>query len=226
MPQLQGLIFDLDGTLLDSAPDLRQAINLMLAEHGRRALTLDEVKEMIGEGAMMLVQRALSKTGPLPPDTDIYPYVKQFIEHYHHVGADPSQIYPHAEEVLKDCHAKGVKLGICTNKQQASSHKVLDELGLRKYFEFIAGGDTFLVHKPNPEHLLGVITALDVPKESCVFVGDGLNDIRAAHGAKVPCIVVTHGYGLPPEELENADAAIAGFEELPNALKSLGFTLS
>lgn len=221
MRQIQGLIFDLDGTLLDSAPDLRQAVNLMLAQQSRRPLTLEEVKGLIGDGAMALVQRALAMTGGEPED--VFPFVQQFIGHYRNIKADPSQIYPHVVPILEKYHGAGVKLGVCTNKQESASYRVLEQLGLRRYFEFIAGGDTFPVHKPNPEHLYGVITALDVPREGCVFIGDGINDVRAARGAKIPCIVVTHGYGMEKSEDLNADSVIAGFDELPTALAGLGY---
>jgi phosphoglycolate phosphatase len=222
MKPLKGLIFDLDGTLLDSAPDLRQAVNLMLAEHGRRPLSLDEVKAMTGDGSMALVQRAFKVTGDIISD-DVFPYVQQFIGHYRNIKADPAQIYPHVVPILDKYHEVGVMLGICTNKQEAASYRVLEELNLLQYFEFIAGGDTFPVHKPNPGHLQGVITALDVPRETCVFVGDGINDVRAARGAEIPCVVVTHGYGAVDRDDLNADSTIAGFDELPEALARLGY---
>jgi phosphoglycolate phosphatase len=222
MPRLQGLIFDLDGTLLDSAPDLRQAMNLMLAQHSRRPLTLDEVKSMIGDGAVAFVKRAFVATGD-PMTGDELPYVQQYIGYYRNIKADPSQIYPHVAPLLEKYFHAGVKLGVCTNKQEAASYRVLEQLGLRRYFEFIAGGDTFPVHKPNPEHLHGVITALDVPRENCVFVGDGINDVRVAKNVGIPCVVVTHGYGRENAEDLGADGVIAGFDELPQALDKLGF---
>jgi phosphoglycolate phosphatase len=225
MPQLQGLIFDLEGTLLDGVVDLRQAINLILAEHARRSLTLDEVRVICGEGALLLIQRAFAATGDVPAG-DIMPYVHQFLKHYRNVKADPWQIYPHVVPFLGHIFEKGVKLGICTNKQEAASHRVLDQLGLGKYFEFVAGGDTFPVHKPNPEHVYGVITALDVPRENCVFIGDGRNDIKAAHGAKIPCIIVTHGYGIDAADVQNADGVVADFDELGGALEGLGFRIT
>ena len=223
MPRLQGLIFDLDGTLLDSAPIIRQAMNKMLHEESRRPLTLDEVKNIVGEGLMEAVLRAFKLTGDALVQ-DSFPYVQRFIQYYRGAKADPAQIYPHVISTLEFYSKAGVKLGVCTNKQEGSTYQVLEELGLKRYFTFIAGGDTFTVHKPNPDHVYGVITGLDVPRESCVFIGDGRNDILAAHGAKIPCIVVTHGYG---EEDSNADAdaLIGGFDELPETLEKLGYNL-
>lgn len=223
MLPLQGLIFDLDGTLLDSAPDLCHALNKTLQAHDRRALTLDEVKALIGDGAMMLIQRAFKLTGVPLGNDDVFPLVQQYIDHYRSLKADPAQIYPHVVPMLERYHKAGVMLGVCTNKQEAASYRVLQELDLFKYFEYIAGGDTFPVHKPNPEHLRGVIRALDVPAANCAFVGDGINDVRVAKGVGIPCIVVTHGYGQENWGDLDADSLIAGFEALPEALTSLGF---
>lgn len=224
MPRLQGLIFDLDGTLLDSAADLRQAMNIMLEQMNLRPLTLAEVKSMMGDGSMEMVRRALIATGH-DVGKDLFPYVQQFIGYYRNIiKPDPSQIYPYAREILEKFSNNGVKLGICTNKQEATSYKILEQLDLKKYFEFIAGGDTFQYHKPNPEHVYGVITALDVPRDSCVFIGDGRNDVFAAHGANIQCIVVTHVNEGDFHEL-GADKVISGFEQLPSALKSLGWEM-
>ncbi|NTU76898.1 MAG: HAD-IA family hydrolase [Alphaproteobacteria bacterium] len=224
MPRLQGLIFDLDGTLLDSAPDLRQAINLMLAELSLSPLTLEEVKTMTGDGAMAFVQRALVATGKTPPP-DIFPLVQNFIGHYRNIKPDPAQIYPGVIDLLKSYGKAGVKFGVCTNKQESATYRILEELNLRRYFEFIAGGDTFPTHKPNPDHLRGVIMGMDVEPEGCVFVGDGPNDVLAARGAKIPCVIITHGYGGIDDTLKT-DRLIARFDELSQTLKDLGYTLN
>jgi phosphoglycolate phosphatase len=221
MPQLLGLIFDLDGTLLDSAPDLRQAVNHMLGQHKRRDLSLDEVKAMTGDGMMALVERAFAATGEVPEE-DLFPYVQEFIHYYRTLTPDPSQVFPHGRETLAYFSRCGVKLGVCTNKQTSATLKILEALDLSPYFAFIAGGDTFLVHKPNPQHLLGTIEGMEVDPASCVFVGDGPNDVIVAQKAGIPSIVMAHGYADDVEEL-GADKIIAGFDLLPAALKELGF---
>jgi phosphoglycolate phosphatase len=223
MPPLKGLIFDLEGTLLDGAVDLRQAVNLLLARHGRRDLSLDDVKNMARRGSMSLVQQAFEATGGLP-STDVFPYVQQFVGFYRAIKPDSSQIYPHAVATLERYTVAGIKLGLCTNKQEAATYRVLEQLDLAKYFEFVAGGDTFPVHKPNPDHVYGVITALDVPRENCAFVGDGLNDIRAAHGAGIPCVLVTQGDKIDDAQTAGADTIIESLDRLPAALAGLGFT--
>jgi phosphoglycolate phosphatase len=222
MPRLQGMIFDLDGTLLDSAPDIRQALNLMLAQHGRRPLTLEETKQALGDGVLMSVRRSFAMTGNIP-ETDLFPFVQQYITHYRNIKADPAQIYPHVVPLLERYGQAGVRLGICTNKAESSTYHLLKDLDLLRHFAFVAGGDTFRAHKPHPDHVYGVIAALDVPREGCVMVGDSVNDVAAAHGAGIPCIIITQGYGDDAESLK-ADRFIGHCGELPEALAALGFS--
>jgi phosphoglycolate phosphatase len=225
MPLLSGLIFDLDGTLIDSAPDIRQALNAMLVEYGRRPMTLDEVKHAVGDGMMPLIQRAFEATGGAPKGFNSYATFQIFINHYRSLDPDPAQIYPQARETLEHYFDKGLKFGICTNKQGAATVQLLQKLDLVRYFSFIAGGDTFPLHKPNPGHVKGVLKELGVPAAQCAMIGDSLNDISAARGAGVKSVVVTHGYGGDYQSL-GADKLIGGFRELPAALEELGFTTS
>ena len=222
MPKLQGLIFDLDGTLVDSAPDLQHALNQTLAEQGRRPITLEETKIMVGDGMLTTLKRAFEATGMVLGDDESYRMFQNFVNHYRRQTAVLEQIYPHVTETLAHFKSKGVKLGVCTNKQEASTHKLLDELNLSQYFAFVAGGDTYPVHKPHPGHVKGVIDALAVAKEGCVMIGDSSNDVRAAQGAGIPCLVVTHGYGSDIHSL-GANGLIANFLELPKALEKLGY---
>jgi phosphoglycolate phosphatase len=224
MPQLKGLIFDLDGTLLDSAPDLRQALNLTLAAHGRRPLTLEEATRLTGDGMLPMLSRAFAMTGKPIPDSESYIRFQEFITHYRKQKADPSQIYPHVIDSLKHFKKRGVAMGVCTNKQEASTIRLLEDLNIQNYFGFVAGGDTFPVHKPHPDHVRGVMQALKLSPANCVMVGDGSNDVRAAQGAGIPCILVTQGYGIDVEDL-GAEAIIASFAELPTALQKLGFAI-
>jgi phosphoglycolate phosphatase len=225
MPEPKGLIFDLDGTLIDSAPDIRQALNTMLAEYGRRAMTLDETKHAVGDGMMPLITRAFDTTGGVPKDFNSYACFQIFINHYRNLEPDSAQIYPQARETLEFYFSKSIKLGICTNKQGAATVQLLQQLDLAKYFSFVAGGDTFPEHKPHPGHVLGVLVKLNVPATQCAMIGDSLNDVSAARGAGVKSIVVTHGYGGDYKSL-GAAKLINDFQELPAALKGLGFTIA
>jgi phosphoglycolate phosphatase len=219
---LLALIFDLDGTLVDSAADLRQALNALLAAHGRRDLSLDEVKKLIGDGMQALLQRAFAATGERMPPQAEPALFNDFLKFYKNQKASKEQLYPLAMETLQSFRGQRVKIGLCTNKLYLPTMKLLDDIGIASLFDFVAGADTFSVFKPHPGHVLGVAKALKIPPRHCAMVGDSQNDIRAAQGAKMAAIAVAHGYGVNVAEL-GADAVISGFAELPQALRTLGF---
>lgn len=221
MNKLEAILFDLDGTLLDSAPDIRQAVNLMLQDEGRAQLTLDQVKSFIGDGMMPLCRKAFEATGGVPTG-DLFPFVQSFITYYRKVKPDPQQIFPHVREALDLFRDKQIKMGICTNKSEEATLQLLEQLDLLRYFGFVAGGDTFMVHKPNPGHITGVIEALEASLKGTVFVGDGPNDVVACQKAGIPCIVVTHGYSQDYESM-GATSLIGGFNELAPAISKLGY---
>ncbi|MBV8060331.1 MAG: HAD-IA family hydrolase [Alphaproteobacteria bacterium] len=222
MKQLKAVIFDLDGTLLDSAADIRQAINATLADHGRRPLTLQEVRDMTGDGLLVQMQRAFAATGAPVSDDQSYSFFQGFIHHYRNQKPDPSQLYPGALDLMLALKQAQIKIGLCTNKQEAATRSLMDHLDLSAHFDFIAGGDTFMVHKPHPGHVQGVLDGLNVAAGDSVFVGDSRNDVAASQGAGVPCILVTHGYGHDVESL-GADVMINGFAAFGDALNRLTF---
>lgn len=223
MPRLQGVIFDLDGTLMDSVADLRQALNVTLAGQDRRELTLNEVKSLVGDGLGPLLQRAFALTGNAASKDDISALFPVFIRNYHNVKPDPSQLYPHVVETLQMLRELDIKIGLCTNKLETATLRLMQELDLTQYFGFIAGGDTFPEHKPHPNHVRGVMTQLKVPAAGCVMIGDSPNDVLAAHGAGIPCLVMTHGYYMEDHEQLGADGLISDFKQLPEGLEKLGF---
>jgi phosphoglycolate phosphatase len=222
MPQLLGLIFDLDGTLIDSAADLRQALNALLAAHNRRALTLDEVKGLVGDGLNTMLRRAFTVTGGVLPETATPTLFDDFLVFYNTQKASPEQLYPHVRETIQAFRAQSIKIGLCTNKLFQPTMKLLNDIGIVALFDFVAGCDTFPVYKPDPGHVLGVAKGMKIPPHSCAMIGDSINDIRAAQAAKIPAIAVSHGYGRDIDQL-GADAIISGFGELPGALRTLGF---
>ncbi|MGB9154667.1 MAG: HAD-IA family hydrolase [Alphaproteobacteria bacterium] len=222
MPQLLGLIFDLDGTLVDSAADLRQALNALLAGQSRRALSLPEVKSMIGDGMPAMIHRAFAATGEPLSEQGEQAVFQVFLRLYQAQKASPEQLYPHALEILTAFRNMHVKIGLCTNKPYLSTVKLLDDIGITDLFDFVAGGDSFPVYKPHPGHLLGVVKGLKVSPQTCVMIGDSVNDIRAAQSAHIASIAVSHGYGNDVGSL-GADAVISGFADLAQTLGSLGF---
>ncbi len=217
---LRGVVFDLDGTLVDSAPDIHNALNLFLLERGRRGVTLNETKTALGDGVAKLLERILSMTGGRPESfaADIH----GFLDIYRAIKGDPRQIYPQVIETLQNLRAGNIAVGLCTNKPEAATLKLLDDLAIAGLFDAVAGGDTFTVHKPHPDHLRGVIQRMKVPDACCVMVGDSPNDLAAAHGLGIPCVLVDYGYGADISILP-AEAVIGSMGELARAIEQIGF---
>ncbi len=214
------LVFDLDGTLVDSAADLRAALNQTLRERGRPPLSPAQVRPMIGDGVPALVARALAASGADPAEsTGALP---RFIELYE---ADPVRLtrpYPAVPETLAALRRRGYRTAICTNKPQRATLAVLEGLGLLPLFDGVAGGDRFRVRKPDPRHLLELIGALGARVEAAAMIGDNENDAAAAHGAGIPLVLMRYGYARVDPETLGAGALLAHFADLPAALDRLG----
>ncbi len=217
---INAVVFDLDGTLIDSAPDLLTAVNRMLGERGRRGLDLGAVTAMIGDGAHKLVERALTATGKETPTAgELARATRRFIDFYEGHGADLTRPYAGAAEALKCLRDDGYALGVCTNKPQGPTREILDALGLGGYFSAVLGGDSLDgVRKPDPRHLLAAVERLGATPDRAVMVGDNENDVAAARGAGIPVIVVAFGYARVPAANLGADAVIGHFDELPDAI--------
>ena len=214
------LVFDLDGTLVDSVMDLRAALNEVLRERGHRALSRAEVKHMIGEGVPALVARALAASGADPAEASMA--LPRFLEIYE---ANPTQLsrpYPGVPETLATLRRRGYRTAICTNKPQQATLAVMQGLDLLPLFDGIAGGDRFPVRKPHPGHLLQLIAELGARPEASAMIGDNENDAAAAHSAAVPLVLVRYGYARVEPESLAADALLDHFSELPGALERLG----
>lgn len=218
----RAVIFDLDGTLVDSVWDLMAGLNWLLDGLGRRQVARDEVVKMVGDGVPKLVERALIATGDLPATDDLAALIARFTDHYEANAAVLTKPYPGAVAALKALQQAGVRLGVCTNKPAVATAEVLDTLGLASYFASVAGGDTVPgFRKPAPEHVLHVLKELDVKSSEAVMIGDSHNDVNAAKNAGVSAIAVTFGYAHGPVEDLPADAFIDHFDDLIPALKTL-----
>jgi len=221
MGRIRAIVFDLDGTLIDSAPDLRTALNRLLAEHQRRPLSLAEVTVMIGDGAAKLVERAFAATGDAAGD-DPASLTAAFLALYEGNTAVETRAYPGVPETLSALRDDGIALGICTNKPEAPTREILRDLGLDGAFSAVYGGDTMAgVRKPDPRLLLAVVDSLGARPAESVMVGDNANDVGAARAAGLPVILRAGGYTAIPAERLGADAVIAGFDELRGALEGL-----
>ena len=215
------LLFDLDGTLADTAPDLCHTMNVLLARHGRPAVPEARVRHMVGGGARKIMERGFDETGAPASPALLDQLFDEFIAHYGANIALHSRVWPGLLPHLERFHANGVKMGVCTNKVEDLSRKLLAALNIADYFPVVIGGDTLAVKKPDPAHLLEAIRRLGGEAASTVMIGDSAPDIEAATAAGLPSICVSFGYTrTPPQEL-GATILIDHFDELPAALARL-----
>ncbi|HYZ41158.1 MAG TPA: phosphoglycolate phosphatase [Stellaceae bacterium] len=216
------LVFDLDGTLVDSVPDLQAALNEMLRQRGRRPLTPVQVRRMVGDGVPALVSRALAVSGADPAEA--VTALPSFLEIYEANAARLTRPYPGVPGTLRALRRRGYRTAICTNKPQRATVAVLQGLDLLPLFDAIAGGDRFPFRKPDPGHLLALITELGAKSAATAMVGDNENDAAAAHAAAVPFLLMRYGYARVDPNSLAANALLNHFSELPGALDRLGLT--
>jgi phosphoglycolate phosphatase len=215
------IVFDLDGTLIDTAPDLIDTLNVTLKREGLPAVRFDDARPMIGGGARGMIERALTADGKTAAKTDVDRMFKEFIEHYSAHIADRSRPYPELEPTLDGLAAAGHQLAVCTNKIEWLAVKLLKTLDLARYFATICGQDTFGVQKPNPQILLGTIMRAGGEPARAVMIGDSGTDVRTARAAKVPVIAVDFGYTEVPIATLEPDRIISSYAQLPAAISAV-----
>ncbi|TDH58942.1 HAD family hydrolase [Dankookia rubra] len=189
MPRLA--VFDLDGTLVDSAPDIHAALDRLMAGQGRPGFTRPEVTAMIGDGVRVLVERAAAARGI--PFSE--PLLAGFTADYTARAAEATALFPGIAAALDGLAADGWALAVCTNKPAAATAALLGALGLAGRFAAVGGGDSFPVRKPDPGHLLGTIAEAGGDPARAAMIGDHRNDVAAARGAGLPCLFAGWGYG-------------------------------
>ncbi|MEN2994897.1 MAG: HAD-IA family hydrolase [Thermodesulfovibrio sp.] len=209
------IIFDLDGTLVDSCEDIAQALNYCLKEKGIETFSKDEVREMIGEGVNRLIEKALQRRKVLMPIKDI---VECFINYYRKHIADFSKLYPNVKETLEEL--KGIKKVVISNKLTELSIKTLEALGILKFFDLIAGSDFFSERKPSAIPIIETMNRFSVSKEKTIIVGDSELDINAGLSAGVKTVAVTYGY-RERQFLKNADFIIDNFADLLKIVRNI-----
>ncbi len=208
------LIFDLDGTLIDSAPDLCVAANKVLANHGCRQITLQETKTFVGNGAAKLVERAFRATGQEADPHDIPDLTEQFLAAYDGHEADETRPYDGVMETLNILKSSGQRMAVCTNKPQVPTNNLLRDLKMAEYFELVLGGDQLARKKPDPQMIHWMLDRLDVPAEKALMIGDTVNDIDGAKNAGVQSVAVSYGYRKVPVDELGANVFIDTFEQL------------
>jgi phosphoglycolate phosphatase len=216
------LLFDLDGTLIDSLPDLTNALNEVLRERGYEPLQPQQVKPMIGDGMPALLARGFAARGA--DAAEAAAVQPRFIEIYERSATNLSRPYPGVPETLRALRARGYRTAVCTNKPQHATGAVLRGMGLDGLFDGFAGGDRFPVRKPDPGHLLGLIEALGGDQARAAMIGDSENDALSARAAGLPLVLMRYGYArIDPAEL-GAERVLDHFDELPQTLAGLGLT--
>ncbi|HLT79160.1 MAG TPA: phosphoglycolate phosphatase [Ferrovibrio sp.] len=218
----KAILFDLDGTLVDTAPDLAAATDYALQRAGRPAVGLDAIRQMVGDGARVMVERGFETTGGQPPAEVFEAAMADFFACYEANLADRSRPFPGVTTCLAELAERGYLLAVCTNKYEHFSRSLLDQLGLSGFFAAIVGGDSLPVRKPDPGHLRGTLEKIGQPVEWAAMVGDSANDIDAAKAAGLPSVAVSFGYTRIPAHQLGADRLIDHFAELPGALEALG----
>ncbi len=208
------VIFDLDGTLIDTAPDLIDSLNHTIAPAGLAPMTLDDLHHLVGQGARVMIKRAFELRKVKLDEADAEVLFNNFVDHYRQNMPGKSRPFPGVVECLERLAAAGMTIAICTNKSEPLAIPLIEELGLTSHFATITGGDTFPVRKPDAAHIFGTIEKAGGTKDNAVMVGDSVNDILAAKNAGVPSIGVDFGYSDVPIADLSPSTVISHFDAL------------
>ena len=215
------IVFDLDGTLVDTAPDLIETLNAIFARHKVPAVAFDDARAMIGAGVKPLLMRGLASHGIHRPPAEIDQLFQEYLVLYAAHIADRSRPFPGLEAALDALASDGCIFAVCTNKLEWLSVRLLDALGLSRRFAAICGQDTFPMRKPDPEMLRLTIAKAGGSADRAIMVGDSMTDVVAAKNAAVPVVAVDFGYTETPPAEFGADRLIGHFDALPAAVRDL-----
>ncbi len=215
------IVFDLDGTLIDTAPDLIDTLNVVFEREGLPPLAFDTARNLIGGGAKTMILRGVQLEGRVLAPGRLEELFADFIAHYTDHIADRSRPFPGLIEALDDLTARGARLAVCTNKLEGLSLLLLQQLKLADRFEAICGQDTFGIQKPDPEVLRRTIAAAGGDPRRAIMVGDSATDIRTARAAGIPVVAVDFGYSDKPVAEYEPDRLISHFAELPGSIAAI-----
>lgn len=213
-------LFDLDGTLVDSAPDLAAAVDLTLEQLGRRPAGIEKVRQWVGHGSPILMRRALAGKADWEPATDgdealFNDSLKLFYLNYQKLNGQHSTVYAGVEACLETLSERGCRMAVVTNKPEQFVSPLLEQMGLEHHFELVIGGDTLSTKKPDPAPLLHAMETLQGSRGTTVMVGDSAADVSAAKAAGIPCVAVTYGYNFGRSvQALGADAVVDSLSEL------------
>jgi phosphoglycolate phosphatase len=226
---LRAVLFDLDGTLLDTAGDIAEALNRALIEQGLPKLAETQVRALIGRGVASLIERAIALLGAAGASADAARLLDRYEAHYaslRECGANATRAYPGVRAGLSELRARNLRMAVVTNKPRRATLELLERLELQHWIDVVIGGDAGGPRKPHPQPLLSACAALGVYPDEALMVGDSAIDVTAARAAQMPVVCVLYGYneGADPRSLP-CDAHIASLAELP-ALLPVGVTLT
>ncbi len=215
------VVFDLDGTLIDTAPDLIRATNHVLGRVGIAPVPAHEIRPLVSFGSRRMIERGLELHERVLPEAELDRLWREFLDYYAENIAVDSRPYPMIEATLDRLQAAGMRLAVCTNKMEGLSRTLLTSLGMADRFASICGRDTFPVYKPHPDHLTGAITRAGGDAARAIMVGDSDTDLHTARAARIPFIGVTFGYTDVPMRDLRPDALIEHYSEFSAALEQL-----
>ncbi|MDO1584572.1 HAD family hydrolase [Rhizobium oryzicola] len=208
------VVFDLDGTMIDTAPDLIESLNHTIAAADLEPVTFDDLTHLVGQGARVMIRRAFALRGAPLDEALVEPLLERFLAHYKAHMPGHSRLYEGLTDAFDRLEAAGMQLAVCTNKLEQLALPLLDKMGLTDRFVAITGGDTFSVRKPDARHLLGTIERAGGDPKRAILIGDSINDILAAKNAEVASIGVTFGYSDVPVASLEPGHVISHFNQL------------
>ena len=215
------VIYDLDGTLIDSAKDMQVAVSNVLADHRLPPVSEEDVRIFMGQGSKVTMAKAFAKYGKSLDEASLSAVTREFVRYYEADPVSHTSAFAGVNEVVALFGKLGLKQGVCTNKFERPSRMILEHLRLMPPITDLAGADTFPVRKPDPRHILMLVERMGSTPDRAVMVGDSIHDVHAAHGAGLPAVLVSWGYTATPASELGADAVIERFDALPQALERL-----
>jgi phosphoglycolate phosphatase len=215
------IVFDLDGTLVDSAPDLLRALNQVMDLEGMAHAPESAVRRFVGHGARVLIEKASAQQGVRYKDERLDQLTAAFIDFYRADIAGATRLYPHMDEALRALVAAGGRLAVCTNKRHDLAIQLLDALSISGRFAAIVGADAVANRKPHPGHFIETVSRAGGDVTRAIMVGDSTTDVRSAQGAGAPAIVYRHGYADMPHEDMGADALLDDYALLEATVRKL-----
>jgi phosphoglycolate phosphatase len=214
------MLFDLDGTLVDTAPDFRNSVNYMLEHYSEQPVTLEEIRDWVGYGGRELIRRTMLAKKIEFDDAKLDTMLELFLSHYTENIDDDSKLYANVKETLVFLKDNNITLSVCTNKDEKLSNTLLEKLDVLHLFDYLVGAHTFEKRKPHPMPILKTLEHLNMSKDEAVMIGDSITDLKSAQGAGIPIVLVDYGYTDNKDIYNEADLVISNFSKLKELIRS------